>query len=84
MFMCSSSSAGATVQPEPSRRLRGQPPSERGRVLPMSRRQVPSRATPKKAGSKRAAPEPAGSKRATPEQGSSDRPMKKARVRSKM
>jgi hypothetical protein len=50
----------------------------------MSRWQVPSRATPKKAGPKRAAPEPARSKRAVPEQGSSDCPVKKARVRSKM
>jgi hypothetical protein len=36
------------------------------------------------AGPKRAAPEPAGSKRVAPEQGSLDRPVKKARVCSKM
>jgi hypothetical protein len=42
-----------------------------------------SGADPKSAGPKRAAPEQ-GSKRATPQQGSSVRPVKKARVRSKM
>jgi hypothetical protein len=43
----------------------------------------PKRAAPQPAGSKRAAPEQ-GSKRAASEQGSSYRPVKKARVRSKM
>jgi hypothetical protein len=42
-----------------------------------------SREAPETADSSRAVPEQ-GSKRAAPEQGMSDRPVKKARVRSKM
>jgi hypothetical protein len=44
---------------------------------------VQSREAPETADSSRAVPEQ-GSKRAAPEQGMSDRPVKKARVRSKM
>jgi hypothetical protein len=43
-----------------------------------------SEAAPKMTGSQRATPESVGSKHATPQHGMSDRPVKKARVRSKM
>jgi hypothetical protein len=81
--MCPLLLAGATVQPRSLRRLGEQPPSARGRVLPLLRRRVKALQPPRRGGPRRAAPEQ-GSKCAAPEQGTSDRPVKKARVHSKM
>jgi hypothetical protein len=74
MSTCPSSAAGATVQPQLSRRPGGSAPEHAGE------RAVVVEAVDRS----RAAPELAGSKRTAPEQGQSGRPMKKAQVRSKM
>jgi hypothetical protein len=72
-FTCPLSPAGAKVQPRPSQRPEGQPPSGRGNALPPLRREIRVQQPPTWR-----AP------RATPEQGSSGRPAKKSWVRSKM
>jgi hypothetical protein len=73
MFTCPSSPVRATIQPQPSRKSGGQPPSGWGSVLPPSRRRT------------KAELPPSWEARSTaPEQGSSDRLVKKATVRSKM
>jgi hypothetical protein len=72
--MCPSSPAGATVQPPTIAEAGGKAPERVGES-------VAAVEAVERSG---AAPEPAGPKRAAPEQGSLDRPMKTARVRSKM
>jgi hypothetical protein len=72
-FMCPSSPAGGggTVQPRSLWMPGVQPPSARGRVLPLLRRRVAAEQPPR-----RTVPEQ-GSKRVAPEKGTSDRPVKK-------
>jgi hypothetical protein len=48
MFMCPSSPAGATVQPQSLRRSGEQPPSEQGRVLLLLRQQVEAEQPPRR------------------------------------